>query len=148
MIWLNRITFYILKATRNQQVGRIVKSPTHINRLLLNIAHLRQHCHSSKLVIFQVKSLKVSKCYIFLRVQRRHNCSPAASFRNCVMILYLLKMYLQTFLSIPIIQKFPILCYDTLVANERYMKIQHNDLWIYVSRRKVRALPLRKTQHL
>jgi len=27
------------------------------------------------------------KCYNFLRVQRRHNCSPAASFADCVMTL-------------------------------------------------------------
>jgi len=40
-------------------------------------------------------------------VQRRHNCSPAASFVNCVMTLYLLKVHLQTFLSIPITQKLP-----------------------------------------
>jgi hypothetical protein len=31
------------------------------------------------------------KCYNFLRVQRQHNCSPAASFADCVMTLYLLK---------------------------------------------------------
>jgi len=48
---------------------------------------------------------KVLKCYNFLWVQRRHDCSPAASFANCVMTLYLLKVYLQTFLSIPITQK-------------------------------------------
>jgi hypothetical protein len=36
------------------------------------------------------------------------------------MTLYLLKVHLQTFLSIPITQKFPILSCDTLVANERY----------------------------
>jgi len=33
--------------------------------------------------------LKILKCYNFLWVQRRHNCSPAASFANCVMTLYL-----------------------------------------------------------
>ena len=35
----------------------------------------------------------------FIRVQRRHICSPAASFAYCVMTLYLLKVHLQTFLS-------------------------------------------------
>ena len=54
---------------------------------------------------FQEKSLKVSKCYNFLWVQRRHNCSPAASFTNCVMTLYLLKVHLQTFLSLPVTKK-------------------------------------------
>jgi hypothetical protein len=54
-------------------------------------------------------------------VQRRHNCSPAASFTNCVMTLYLLNVHLQTFLSIPITPKCQILSCDTLVANERYV---------------------------
>jgi len=47
------------------------------------------------------------KYYNFLRVQRRYNRSPAASFANCVMTLYLLKVHLQMFLSISIIQKMP-----------------------------------------
>jgi len=34
----------------------------------------------------------------------RHNCSPAASFANCIMTLYLLKVHLQMFLHIPITQ--------------------------------------------
>jgi hypothetical protein len=71
------------------------------------IAHLPQRCQNSKSVIFQEKLLKVLKSYNFLRVQRRHNCSPAANFANCVMTLYLLKVYLQTFLSIAITQKMP-----------------------------------------
>ena len=53
-------------------------------------------------------------------MQRRHNRSPAASFANCVTTLYLLKVHLQTFLSVPITQKCQILSCDTLVANERY----------------------------
>ena len=44
-------------------------------------------------------------------VQQRH---------NCVMTLYLLKVHLRTFLSIPINQKCQILSCDILVANERY----------------------------
>ena len=52
-------------------------------------------------------------------MQRRHNCSPAASFANCVMTLYLLKVRLQTFLSMPITQRWQILSCDTLVANKR-----------------------------
>ena len=79
-----------------------------------------QVCQNSKSVIFQEKLLKVLKCYNFLWVQRRHSCSPAVSFANCVMTLYLLKLHLQTFLSIPITQKCQILSRDTLVANERY----------------------------
>jgi len=72
-------------------------------------------------MIFQEKLSKVLKCYNFLWVQRRHNCSPAASFANCVMTLYLLKAHLETFLSIPITQKCQkFLSCDTPVANERY----------------------------
>ena len=71
----------------------------------LHIAHLRQQCHNSKFVIFQEKCLKVLKCYNCLWVRRQHNCSPAASFANSVMKLYLLKVHLQMFLSIPITQK-------------------------------------------
>jgi hypothetical protein len=91
-----------------------------------HIAHFPKQCHKSKFVIFQEKLWKVLKCYNFLWVQRWHNCCPAASFANCVMTLYLLKVHLQTFLSIPINQKCQILSCNTLVANERY----HNSLFI------------------
>ena len=66
-----------------------------------------QACHNSKLVIIQYRLLKVLKCYNFLWVQRRHNCSPVASFANCVTTLYLLKVHLETFLSIPNNSKMP-----------------------------------------
>jgi hypothetical protein len=88
--------------------------------LCIYVAHLRQECHNSKLLFFQEKCLKGLKCYTFLWMQWRHNCSPVASFTNCVMSLYLFKVHLQTFLSIPICQKCQILSCDTLVANERY----------------------------
>jgi len=48
------------------------------------------------------------------------NCSPAASFANCVMTPYLFKVHLQTLLSIPVTQKCQILSCYILVANERY----------------------------
>ena len=85
------------------------------------IAHLRQVCHNKKFVIFQEKLVKILKCYNFLWVQRRNICSPAASFVNCVTTLYLLKVHLQTFHTVPITQKCQILICDTLVANERYI---------------------------
>ena len=69
----------------------------------------------SKFVIFQDKGLKVLKCIKFLWVQRRHNCSPAASLANCVMTLHLLKGNLQTFISIQINQKCQILICDIVV---------------------------------
>ena len=72
---------------------------------VVHIAHLQHRFHNWKCVIFQERLLKVLRCYNFLWVQRRHNCSLAASFANCVMTLYLLKVHLQTFLSIPITQK-------------------------------------------
>ena len=87
---------------------------------IVYIAHLRQKCQDSKFVIFQEKCLEILKCYNFLWVQRRHNCSPAASFANCVMTLYLLILHLQTFISIPVTPKCKILSFDTLVANERH----------------------------
>jgi hypothetical protein len=87
-----------------------------------HIAHLGQRCHNSKCVIFQERILKLLKCYNFLWVQRRHNCSPAASFANCVMTLYPSKVHLQTFLSKPITQKCQILSCDSLVTNQRYGK--------------------------
>jgi hypothetical protein len=70
---------------------------SYYNQLCCDIVHLPQQCHNSKPVIFQEKLLEVLKCYNFLWVQRRHNCSPASSFANCVMTLYLLKVHLQTF---------------------------------------------------
>jgi len=84
----------------------------------------QQQCRNSKFVIFQEKLFKVLKCYNFPWVQQRHNCSPAVSFENCVMTLYLLKVNLQTFLSIPINQKCQILSCDTLVANEQYVSTE------------------------
>jgi hypothetical protein len=90
---------------------------------LLYFTHLCQQCHNSKCVIFQERLLKVLKCYNFLRAQQRHNRCPPASFANCVMTRYLLKMQLQTFLSIPITQKCQILSFDTLVANEWFVSL-------------------------
>jgi len=56
-----------------------IKMHVAVLRLIIgHIVHLRQECHNSKSVIFQEKLLKVLKCYNFLWVQRRHNCSPAA----------------------------------------------------------------------
>jgi len=92
-----------------------------VNKICYYIAHLQQECHNSKSVIFQEQLLKVLKCYNFLWLQQRHNCSPAASFANCIMTLYLLKVHLQMFLSTPITQKCQIMSCDTLAANERYL---------------------------
>jgi hypothetical protein len=50
-----------------------------------------------------------------------------ASFTNYVMTLHLLKVHLQTSLSIPITQKCQILSCDTLVANEQYKKTKVTD---------------------
>ena len=87
------------------------------------IAHLQQQCHNSKSLIFQDRLVNVLKRYNFLWVQQRHNCSLVVSFANCVMTLYLLKVHLQTFLSIPVTQKCQILSCDTFVANERYVQL-------------------------
>jgi hypothetical protein len=45
----------------------------------------------------------------------------SGEFANCVMTLYLLKVHLQTFLSITVTQKCQILSCDILVANEGYV---------------------------
>ena len=84
-----------------------------------HIARLWHRCHNSKLVIFQEKVLQ---CHNFLKVQRRHICSPAASFANCVMTLYPLKVHLQTFLSISITKK----CQNF----ELWHLPQLSDLWL------------------
>ena len=111
-------------AVRNTEV--VHSSETSATQVLRNISRRRPYrsfaTRVSQLKIcdfFQEKLSKVLKCYNFLWVQRRHNCSPAASFTNCVMTLYRLKVHLQTFLSVPITQKYQILSFDTLVANER-----------------------------
>jgi len=84
-----------------QQCHNTVSQQRHNNTVTTTLS--QQQCHNSKTVIFQEKLLKVSKCYNFLRVPRRHNCSPAASFANCVITLHLLKVHVRTFLSMPII---------------------------------------------
>ena len=94
------------------------------------VAHLRQKCHNSKFVIFQDRLLKILKCYNFLCSQRRHNCPPAASFANCGMTLYLLKVHLKTFLSIPIPQKCQILSCDTPAANKRCL-LTETSRWLW-----------------
>ena len=72
------------------------KKILNIKGLILSQTHISlicdKQCHNSKFVIFQEKHLKVLKCYNLLRVQRLHNCSPAASIAICVIILYLLTL--------------------------------------------------------
>ena len=99
----------------------------------LYIAHLRQHCHNSKCVIFQEGLLKMLEFCNVVWLQRQNNCSAAASLANCIMTLYLLKEHLQTFLSIPITQKYQILSCDTLVANEAIWadtEADENGIWV------------------
>jgi hypothetical protein len=50
-----------------------------------------------------------------------------------VTTLYLLKVHLQTFLSIPITQKCQMLSCDTLVANERYVKTYFTGVQLLVN---------------
>jgi hypothetical protein len=86
-----------------------------------------------KICCFSGQILKDLKCYDFIWLQLRHNCSPAASFTNCVMTQYLLKVHLQTFPSVPLTQKCLILSCETFVANERYVSWKK---YCYISRRK------------
>jgi hypothetical protein len=116
------VTFPTFRAALQNRV-----EPARMNRR--HNAHLEEQCHNSKSVIFQ-KLLKVLKCCNFLWVQRRHNCSPAASFANCVMTLYLLKVHMHTFLSTPITKKCQISSCDSVLLGVRY-----------VGCRKSRAIP-------
>ena len=125
LLYSQQLVFVILVmltvCQRDRYSVHIIYTLFHLIVLVVTyISHLRQDYHNSRSVIFQERLLKVLKCYNFLWVQRRHNCSPAASFANCVMTLYLLKVRLQTFFSIPVTQKFQIWSCDTLVAKERY----------------------------
>ena len=69
-------------------------------------------------------------------MQRRHNCSLASSCAYCVMTLYLLKVHLQTFLSIPITQKCQISRCDSILLGVRsiscvqvfQIKMFHNNM--------------------
>ena len=86
------------------------------------MTHLRQQFYNKKFVIFPEELFKgFEMLYFSTSATMTHNCSPAASFANCVMTLYPLKVHLQTFLCIPITQKCQILICDTPVANERFL---------------------------
>ena len=105
---------------------------------------------------FSGEALEVLRCCNFLRVQRRHICSPAASFANCIRTLPLLKVHLQTFLSIPVTKKCQILSCDTLVANERHYVLSYSKyvtlIKLLITYTDVRMLfielpPLRRVLH-
>ena len=87
-----------------------------------HIAHLRQQRHISKSVILQDKLLKVWSAIIFYECNEDTTALQRRVFANCVMTLQLLKVRLQTCLSIPLTQKCQIFSCDTLVANEWYGK--------------------------
>jgi len=69
------------------------------------ISLIRDDSVTTQNVWFFRRDLKILECKNFLWVRRRPDCSPAASFTNCVMTLRLLKVHPQTCLSIPITQK-------------------------------------------
>jgi hypothetical protein len=120
-----------IKCTHSKTVYNTLQCSSHLKyiKTLCNILHIPtwRAYHSFTTTVSQLKIcdfsgeiLKVLKCYNFLWVKQWHNCSPEACFANCVMTLYLLKVHLQTFLSMPITQKCQILSCDALVANDRY----------------------------
>jgi len=87
-----------------------------------------------KISYFSGETFKGLTCCTFLWVRWRHNCSPAASFANCVVTLYLSKVHLQTFLSVPITKNCQVLSCDTFVTNELYgMKLIPVDSSISIS---------------
>ena len=73
-----------------------------------------KECDNSKIHINSNFILSVSHLIMFDTLLLR----PSLHFTT-LMTLYLLKMHLQTFLSLQITQKCQILSCDTLVANER-----------------------------
>ena len=72
-----------------------------VRNMYSNIAVTNKHTaklhHVGSLYILTYNARKLK--------HKKHNCSPAASFTNCVMTLYLLKLRLQMFLSMPITEK-------------------------------------------
>jgi hypothetical protein len=85
-----------------------------------------------KICDFSGEILKRLKCYNFLWVQRRHNCSPAASFANCFMTLYLFKVHLQTFLCISMTQNTRI-WFVTLLSQMSDISY-HTTRWCFIQR--------------
>ena len=75
------------QSTQQSQHNNVTTQQSQHNSVTTQQCHntsvTTQQCHNTKCVIFQYKRLNVLKCYNFLRVQRRHYCSPAASFANC-----------------------------------------------------------------
>ena len=120
-----------INCTPSKTVYNTLQCSSHLKyiKTLCNILYIPtwRAYHSFATTVSQLKIcdfsggiLKVLKCYNFLWVQRWHNCSPEASFANCVMTLYQLKVHLQMFLSIPVTKKCQILSCDDLVTNDRY----------------------------
>ena len=79
--------------------------------------------HLNMCDFFQERLLKVLKCYNFYECNDDTTALQRRAFANCVMTPYLLEVHLQTFLSIPITQKYQIFSCDTLVANGLYIII-------------------------
>jgi len=134
---------YLRQHCHNNSVTTVSQQHCHNNSVTTTLS--QQQCHNSKFVIFQEELLMFLKCYNFLWVQWRHNCSPAASFVNCVMALHLLKVHLQTFLSLPVTQKCNILSCDTIVANERYVNLML--VWPCLLSMKWRVWPTKRNNY-
>jgi len=116
--------WYYLNNTRKKTCLSV-----HVSSLKITVYwHLRGRYRSFATTVSQLKiadfsgeTFKGIEVLYSSMSAKRHNCSTADSFANCVMTLYLLKVHLQKFLSIPLTQKCQILICDTLVANERYV---------------------------
>jgi len=85
----------------------------------------QQQCHNSKFVIFQMRILNVFNWCNFLWVQWRYKCSPAASFANSVMTLYLFKIASANVSFCTNNSKMPNLGVVTLLS-------QMSDIYIYI----------------
>ena len=84
------------------------------------IAHLRQQCHNSKLVIFSWETFKyIELLYFYISATTTQLLSSGEFYKLRYETIPVKKEHLQTFLSIPITKKCQILNCDILVANER-----------------------------
>ena len=90
-----------------------------------SVTTVSQQCHYSVTTVSQLKmcdfsgeTFKGFEVLYFFMSETTTQLLSSVEFANCVMILNLLKVHLQTFLSKPITQKCQILICDTLVANQ------------------------------
>jgi hypothetical protein len=99
----------------------LLRAAYEIETVFKNCSYLSFATTVSKLKIHDFSGETLKGFEVLLLSTSATTTQLLSSFANCVMTLYLLKVHLQTFLSIPLNKKCQILSCDTLVANERHM---------------------------